>query len=650
MRIRPASLVSLVVLIAGTAAAPAAQTPAGERILGFHSAITVHQDGALTVTETIKVRAEGGKIKRGIYRDFPVRYAGRDRRRVIVPFEVLAVRRDGKPEPWHTESNDPYERVYIGHKNVHLKHGVYTYTLTYRAGRLLGFFADHDELYFNVTGNDWDFPIDEASATVALPEGVPAEAIGHEAYTGRKGEAGKDYESSIDDSGRCRFRATRPLAQSEGLTIVVTWPKGFVTAPTLANEVTWLLRDNLMVLAGLAGLIVVGAYFLVAWSYVGRDPPKGIIIPLFEPPDGLSPASVRYLIRMGFDKVCFAATVVSLAVKRRLTIEDEDGDYRLIRTEDAGGPDLGPAEQEVFDKLLGSRDEIGLTNKNHKTFGKAVDGLKKSLAKAYKGRYFAPNVKWFVPGLILSVLTLASVTLIAAFGEGNPAVAFLCVWLTFWTFGVFALLNAVIRAWKGVGSGGGIGRLASGGGAVFITLFAVPFVVAEIVVAGILVYMTSVWLVPILVLLALANVKFHHFLKQPSPEGRQAMDRIEGFRMYLGTAERDVLMSAAAPPHKTAELFEAFLPYALALGVETAWAEQFAEVLASAAADRDGYTPAWYHGRSWATGGAGAFASTFSSSFASALSSASTAPGSSSGSGGGGSSGGGGGGGGGGGW
>jgi len=647
MPTRRTVVAGLVFLIAGVAATP---SPAAERILAYHSEITVHPDAWLTVTETIKVRAEGGKIKRGIYRDFPVRYVGRDRRRVVVPFEVLGVKRDGKAEPFHTESKDPYLRIYAGHKDVFLKTGVYTYTLTYRVGRLLAFFDDHDELYFNVTGNEWEFPIDQASATVALPEGVPADKIGHEAYTGPKDAQGKDYESSVDAAGRCCFRTTRPLAQGEGLTIVATWPKGFVTEPTVADEMTWLLQDNLMVLTGLVGLVAVAVYFLVAWMHVGRDPPKGIVIPLFEAPDGLSPAAVRYILRMAFDQLCFAATVIHLAVQRRLTIEDDDGEYRLVRTDDAGATDLEPAEAKVFKKLLGSRDEISLTNKNHTTFGKALDGLKKSLAKAHKGRHFAANVKWFVPGIVLSVLTLAAVALIAALLEGNPAVAFLCVWLSFWTLGVCALARAVSNAWRGAGRGQGLGRLAKGGGAVGITLFAVPFFAAEIVVAGILVYMTSIWLVPILVALGLVNAKFHHFLKQPSPEGREIMDRIEGFRMYLGTAEGDVLMGASNPPHKTPELFERFLPYALALGVETAWSEQFAEVLERASTEGAEYSPTWYHGPSWSAVGAGAFASSFSSSFASALSSASTAPGSSSGSGGGGSSGGGGGGGGGGGW
>jgi len=637
-------------LLAAALGATAARCPAVERILDYHADVTVHPDASITVTETIKVRAEGKEIRRGIYRDFPVRYAGRDFSRVIVPLEIVSVCRNGRPEPYHTERQDPFLRIYVGRKNVFLNKGVYTYTLTYRARRLLGFFADHDELYYNVTGNAWAFPIDRASCTVTLPDGVPTAKVGHEAYTGPKGAQGKDYESGVDAQGRCVFRTTRPLAPGEGLTIVATWPKGFVTEPTVAQNLAWMLRDNVLVLAGLVGLVVVGAYFLVAWYAVGRDPPKGVIVPLFEPPDGLTPAAVRYIWRMGYDQVCLAATIIGLAVKRQLEIEDTDGTFRLIRTGGNDAADMGPAERIVLSELLGTRSRLSVSHANHRTFAAARDRLKKALAEDFKGRYFRSNLKWFVPGIILSVLTLAAVAGLAALVEGNPAVAFLCVWLSFWTIGVVALSRAVVTAWRGAGAGRGVGRLASGGSALGLTLFALPFFAGEVIVAGILVWMTSIWLVPILVLLGIANVKFHQFLKQPTRQGREVMDRIEGFRMYLRTAEGDLLMAASAPPRKTPELFERFLPYALALGVETAWAEKFAEVLERASAEGTAYTPAWYHGRSWSTVGAAGFASSLGRSFSSALSSASTAPGSSSGSGGGGASGGGGGGGGGGGW
>ena len=142
------------------------------------------------------------------------------------------------------------------------------------------------------------------------------------------------------------------------------------------------------------------------------------------------------------------------------------------------------------------------------------------------------------------------------------------------------------------------------------------------------------------------------WMSAPTREGRAVMDRIAGFEQYLSITEEERL-EAMHPPEKTPELFERFLPYAIALGVENRWADKFADVLAAAAADpgrQNGHTLGWYSGSSNAWTNPARFAGTVGASLASSVASASTAPGSSSGSGGGGSSGGGGGGGGGGGW
>ncbi|MBL7132769.1 MAG: DUF2207 domain-containing protein [Phycisphaerae bacterium] len=641
----------LSVLLAFTAAASGPATAqaqrTGERILAYHSDIRVHADGWITVRETIQVRSEAKEIRRGIYRDFPVRYAGRDRSRVIVPFQVVSVRRDGKREGFHTESHGKYQRVYMGRKGVFLRPGVYKYELTYRAGRMLGYFKGHDELYFNVTGNEWGFPIDAAAARVTLPKGVPAGKIRPEAYTGKKGKKGRAYRAAVDSSGRALFAATGPLSKGEGLTIVVTWPKGHVAEPALVQKIGYLLSDSGPVLAALLGLVVVGLYYLVVWSRVGRDPPKGVIIPLFEPPTGLCPASVRYILRMGFDRACFAASVIGLAVKDRLTIQEDDGGYTLVKKDGGDESSLTGGEKGALQQLFAGEGEIELDNANHARFRGATNGLKKVLAGQHKGKHFHANLKYFIPGVILSVLTIAAVGLISLVTERNPVVLFLCVWLSGWSVGCFLLVRQAILAWKKAGQAKGLGKVGKSGGAIGATIGAVMFCGAEVVVLGILAYMASIWLLPVLVLLGLANVRFQFLLKRPTVVGRRIMDAIEGFRMYLEVAERDTL-SASRGPDKTPELFERYLPYAIALDVESQWAEKFADVLERAAAAPGGYQPAWYHGAAWGALGASSFASSFSGSFAGALSSASMAPGSSGG--GGGSSGGGGGGGGGGGW
>lgn len=192
------------------------------------------------------------------------------------------------------------------------------------------------------------------------------------------------------------------------------------------------------------------------------------------------------------------------------------------------------------------------------------------------------------------------------------------------------------------------------GQAGFLTLFTIPFVFFECVGLGVLIWTCGPAASGIIAAAIGINVLFHHLLKAPTLAGRALMDRVEGFKMFLTAVDADRLQTITRPD-KTPQLFERFLPYAFALGVEHAWAQQFSQVLAQAATvggsgGGTGYSPSWYSGAALASFSATDFTSSFSSSFSSAISSSSTAPGSSSGSGGGGSSGGGGGGGGGGGW
>jgi uncharacterized membrane protein len=139
------------------------------------------------------------------------------------------------------------------------------------------------------------------------------------------------------------------------------------------------------------------------------------------------------------------------------------------------------------------------------------------------------------------------------------------------------------------------------------------------------------------------------WMAAPTREGRKLMDRIAGFERYLSIAEEDRL-ETMHPPEKTPQLFERYLPHAIALKVENAWASRFSGVLAAAAAAGQTHHMGWYSGSGDPWNDTDRFVHRVGSSLSSTVSSASTAPGSSSGSGGGGSSGGGGGGGGGSGW
>jgi hypothetical protein len=116
-----------------------------------------------------------------------------------------------------------------------------------------------------------------------------------------------------------------PLAAGEGFTLVVSWPKGYIQAPTGEARFRYFLEDNQPTLVGAAGLLVVLSYYLIVWFLVGRGPAKSEIVPIYEPPAGLSPAAMRYLVRMGFDDKTFTTAILDMAVKDYLSIKESGG-------------------------------------------------------------------------------------------------------------------------------------------------------------------------------------------------------------------------------------------------------------------------------------------------------------------------------------
>jgi len=613
---------------------------AEERILLFESEIVVSEDGALQVTETLRVRAEGRTIRHGIYRDFPTLYRTRWLTRRAVPFEVVRVLRDGRREPYHTERLTNGVRIYIGSKARTLKPGEYTYTLVYRTAKQLGFFEDHDELYWNVTGTGWTFPIDKARAIVRLPQDVPRDGITLEAYTGKRGAKGRDYRTTLDEEGRPVFETTRPLGSREGLTIVVGWPKGYVHPPPGPGALAEFAAANRDAVIGGVGVLVILAYLFFAWLSVGRDPMRGVTRPETSLPDGLSPAAARYLMRMGFDRKGFVAALVDMAVKGYLTIDEEGGTFVLRRgSEDESV--LSEEEVALARALLGRRGEIRLVPKSHARIRKALKALEKRLADRYKGRSFRTNTAYIVPALILSLATLLAAGLLG--GGQRGAFLFMCVWLSFWTVGVLMLVRAAAAQWRVALQARGLAKVGNLGGAVFLSLFSLPFLGGEAMGLYMLVRASSLFMVPVVLALGVINFLFLHLLKAPTVEGRLLMDRIEGFRAFLQGERRPLSAQDSAKP---SQVFERYLPYALALEIESQWAQRFEEALAQKPDDREPYVPVWYRGRAWRDLGTRGLCVALGG----AVAASSTAPGSSSGGGGGGSSGGGGGGGGGGGW
>lgn len=620
-------LAALLLLLAPAAA------HADERILHYWSDIQIQKDASLEVAETIDVNVEHDRINHGIYRDFPTRYRGRNGTQFHVGLTFEGATLDGSPVKASVEPQGNGVRIKIGDPNSYVDLGQHEYVIRYRATREIGSFKDFDELYWNVTGNAWIFPIDDAQVRIRLPQPVK---FGQRAvYTGPQGSTAANAEVTDEGPGDITFRTTQPLGPYEGLTVAASFPKGIVAQPS-SGAMVGALADYGPPALGLISLLGLCVFYFVAWQRAGRDPRAGTVVPLYSPPDDLSPAAMRYVAKMSADNRTFAAALVDMGVRGHVKLVEEDRGWlsgKHMRLERLAGEKPLPEEEEAaLDCLCRPGEGIMMERKNHENFSSAQSALQEILKVRYEGKLFKRNYGWAVAGLFMFIAAFWLVCAAVDLATGGALV---------WQVGVvLGILIACALLW--------LAFHETATGKCLLSL--VGFVgVATAVVLGMPIFsdaLNSGWWLPLILPLLAAPIVLSAFwwIAAPTTDGRRVLDHVAGFKQYLSITEAERLDRMTAPPD-TPEIFEKYLPYAIALAVENRWAKRFEGVLAAASAQgQRGF--AWYSGSSSPWSSPTSFVDTVGSSLSSAVGSASTAPGS----GGGGSSGGGGGGGGGGGW
>jgi len=587
-----------------------------DRITHFNSTVRVGMDGKLTVTENISIHngdgtnsngfgaAEGtinNEIKRGIVRAFPLYYVNDKKLFQNTTFKVKSVYKNGEPETWHTEKKENGILLFTGSEYVFLKNGNYDYSITYESEHQIKFLQDYDELAWNVTGTGWNFRMDSVTCTIIIPK---AAVLSNHCYTGVEGAKNEDCNFTSEqknDSTYIYFRTTRPLLPRHGITVATSWKKGIVQAPSSFARAKYFTWNNKAVFFLPIATLLAAIFCFFYWLKYGRDLQRGSVHPLYEPPAGFSPAALGYIYDQYFTRQLTAATIVDAAVRNIVKVNVEQkgwlmkhNAYNISRS----GKDKKKATSAYEDFESDVNDLVGTViekGKYNKSLGDLNTKLEAHCESTYKNKDgFDPKKKSGFFSLNSSYTTIP---------------VLLCVAAGLWGFfgSIFTIVNTRNfwqLAWFGAG------------------------VILCIIVFKI----------------------FYKLLPAYNREGRILMDKIEGFRMFLSTADAS-RFSAMAPPAKTLELYEKYLPFAIALGCEIAWGRQFENILDTAYLDPEsagmsGFTSSMRHDSS-------SLGSSFASSFAGAISSASSPPSSSSGGGssfGGGSSGGGGGGGGGGGW
>jgi uncharacterized membrane protein len=318
-RLRLRVLPCLLALISALSlAAPTAQAR-DLTIQRFDETVTVNTNGTIEVTEIIEARFTG--FWHGIYRTIPVEYDTPQHLNYSLLLEPLSVTDDhGHALKYEQKREGRYLKFKISVPGA--QDATKTVMVHYRILNAIRFFEDHDELYWNVTGAEWDAPIRTASAKIELPDGVTGlHAI---AFTGAYGS--RESDAKVETTGNIvEVSTNHPLYYREGLTAVAGWDKGFVHPPSTVAKIALFLRSNWPL------FLPAIAFFIMLWLWWtrGRDPERASIAVQYEPPDKLTPGECGTLVDNEAAMRDITATLVDLAVKGYLTIEQKDESHLL---------------------------------------------------------------------------------------------------------------------------------------------------------------------------------------------------------------------------------------------------------------------------------------------------------------------------------
>lgn len=539
-RTRYAGVVLLLIAVGVAAPAHAQRTLVIER---FDAEITVNADGSVAVVETIRPRFTGSWD--GIYRSIPVEYRTPQELSYSLRLDVQSVTDDqGQPLRYESSRDRHYRKLKIWIPGA--IDTTRTLVIRYTVPNALRFFEEHDELYWNITGDEWDVPIEAASAHVVLPSGVSD--LRAAAFTG--GYGSQETAADVQTAGQeVTVRTQRVLSFREGVTVAVAWAPGVIRRPTAVEESAGFLRSNVMLIVPL--LVLAGMWWL--WRTRGRDPRKGTLVVQYEPPEQLSPGELGTLLDNSPDMRDVTATVVDLAVKGYVRIEEREEsklfglftskDYVFhLRKPEREWASLRPHEQRLLEGLFTAADLEAASATSGEYGSVALSKLQNRFYKDLpdiKDRLFAQLIAagYYVkrPDRVRSIYVVLGIV-------GGALVA-------------------------------GLGAAASD---------ALGMAPLTAVLAG--------------VLTALIVIGFGWFMPARTGKGARALDGVLGFEEFLRRVESDRLERVV----KTPEMFERFLPYAMALGVEKQWADAFDGIYKQAPGWYTGSTPgAMFHPRAF---------------------------------------------------
>ena len=557
-------------------------------ITTFESVAAVQTDGVLHVTETITATVPGNG--HGLFRDIPYAVKLPSGQILRVPPTIQNVMLDGKVLPVTDTEERPDDRLRIFMRDTTqpLAAGQHVFTLSYTLSHMVGYFETYDELNWNVTGDLWAVPIEKATYTLTLPKGARIDKTA--AWLGVRGSKEADKvdtrRRTVDGSPGVQFTTLRPLGPGEGLTCAVSFDKGVVEEPVVppAEEkaIPALRPDTASAVALAFGMLVWG-YFALAWWKVGRDPARGVSIPLFHPPvapasfglpEGtpLSPAAVNYMVNATvLEPRGLAALLLSLVQRDNCAVSgDASTGFRIQATDRNDSP---YAEERAVRARMMAAGSVALGTDGAESIAAMLKEARALLLKGCPAAW-SLNRGWTAAGIVLALMGIVvSVYLCfglpAQWGSFVQEQLIIAIVLLVVLPGILLLVVYLIRQ-KSVFVTLLVVAMVGGGGFVFLTDRAV----------ALFWWLSNPLLTGGLFAMVLAPCVFGPLMKAPSAEGRKLLDACEGLALYIKTAESE-RFKQYNPPERTPELFTRLLPYAVALNLEKAWGEQCAEALAA---------------------------------------------------------------------
>jgi uncharacterized membrane protein YgcG len=483
----------------------------------FNSTLTVQEDGTLDVVESLRFRFDGSW--NGVFRSIPVEMEDSRGLRARLFLDIRAVvDGSGNSLEYELSREGRNRKIKIWVPNAQDR--TETVTIAYDVKNGLRFFENHDELYWNVTGNEWEVPIERALARVVLPQGATDQRVS--AFTGAWGSRNNDATITQIEEGYL-FEADG-LGFSEGMSVVVGWAPGLVTRPTAVDKGLLMLRSNWPLLVPFLSLVLMWRL----WLARGKDPGRRPIATRYEPPEGFTPGMAGTLVDNTVDMRDITATLVDLAVRGYLRIEEEEqgrierifssDDYRFVRL-DKDRRGLERHEIRLLDGLFGGSNSVS-TDDLENSFYREIPKIKKAIFErlvedgCYARRPDTVQGGFIGGGVALAIASTMLFLFLASVAGAAP-------------------LSAII---------GGIGT-------------------------------------------GLPVILFGIFMPARTVRGARKMEEVLGFEEFLERVDSDRFRRMIKGP----EQFEAFLPFAMALKVDKQWAKAFESMYAEAATRNTGW-------------------------------------------------------------